>query len=78
MDTDSPTLKARVLVCIALENLERNALLPETLGEAEPTKACSINEYVHLDDSIRFDRGIERLGVIVCMVSFTESNQLHL
>lgn len=53
--SNSPSLKARVLVCVTLENLERNALFSEALGEAEPTEASSNDEYVHLDD-----RGIEQ------------------
>ena len=58
VNTNSPSLKARLLVCIALENLEGNALLPETLGEAEATEACSDNEYVHLVESIELEKGI--------------------
>ena len=48
MYTDSPSLKARVLVYVALEDLERNTLFSEALREAEPTEACSNYEYVHL------------------------------
>ena len=78
MDANSPSLKARVLVCIALENLKGNTLLPKTLGETEPTEACSNNEYVHVDEYVRFRGGLERFDVFVWIPSFPESKRLYI
>lgn len=46
-----PTLEARVRIFIPLENLERDALLSETLGEAETPEAAPDNKNMHFDGS---------------------------
>lgn len=50
VQSNGPPLKTRIPVHIALEDLKRNALLSEALGEGEPTHAGSDNEDVHPDD----------------------------
>lgn len=49
MQSNGPSLKARVLVHVALEDFKRNALLSKTLGEGEPTDAGSNDEDMHFD-----------------------------
>lgn len=46
-----PALEARVCIFIPLEDLERDALLSETLGEAETPEAPSNNKNMHFDGS---------------------------
>jgi len=50
VQSNGPSLKARVPVHVALENIKRNALLSEALSEGQPTDAGSNDEDVHPDD----------------------------
>jgi len=48
VDTNGPSLKAGVLILVALKDLIRNALLAETLSKTEAAKASSGDEDVHV------------------------------
>ena len=49
MNSNRPSLKARMLIRVALEDLERNPLFSEALSKTEPTEACSYNKDMHCD-----------------------------
>ena len=47
MESNGPTLKACISIHIALENLKRDALLPQGLGQSKTTETRSDDEDVH-------------------------------
>lgn len=50
MQGNSPSLETRVFTSVSFEDLERNALFSEGLGQRKATKARSSDEYVHDGD----------------------------
>jgi hypothetical protein len=49
INSNCPSLRAGLRIIVALEDLERNALLSQTLSKAKPAEPSSDNQYIHLD-----------------------------
>lgn len=47
MDSDGPSLKTTVHRLVALKDLERDALLAKSLGQAESTQATAHDKNMH-------------------------------
>lgn len=47
MESQCIALKSRVIACITVKDLKRDALFSKTLGNGQPSKTRADNEHVH-------------------------------